>query len=182
LNANERPVRIGFVGRRTCVALVMAAAVTATSTSAASTKWTEFGATKRAWYSAHTPDPNPKLSKGCCFLPRQRDGADQFYGVQYERNGGVPRVFTFTMWFAPAISFAAAKTVARQEAPPGSRLVSSRRHSECFEMTFTSSALSRAFNSKQALMEVYVFSSPNGPFNGRTVMDIIFLSAKTAGC
>ena len=49
-------------------------------------------------------------------------------------------------------------------------------------MTFTSSVLSRAFNSEQAVMAVHLYSSPNGPFNGRTVMDISFFSVKMEGC
>jgi hypothetical protein len=129
------------------------------------------------------PDPNPKLTKGCCFLPRQRDGTDRYFGVIYQTFGGISRAFSYEMWFAAAISFTAAKNVVREEARPGSRFASSKRRGDCFTMTFKSSVLSRAFKSKSAVMEAALYSSgTSGPFNGRTVQDIIFLPASAGGC
>jgi hypothetical protein len=174
--------------RQMWVALAISAAAAAAASSSsvsASSKWTEFGATRKGWYSAHVPDPNPKLIKGCCFLPRQRDGTDRYFGVQYQDFGrGVSRVWVFEMWFAPAISFAAAKHVARSEAPPAARLVFTKRYSDCFRMTFRSSALSRAFKSKHAVMDVTLYSSATGgPFNGRSVMNMIFSPTSSfSGC
>ena len=34
---------------------------------------TAFGATRQAWAAQDVADPNPKLFRGCCFLPKQND-------------------------------------------------------------------------------------------------------------
>jgi len=164
--------------------MLLAMAFVATTATAGTTtaKWTEFGATKKAWYSAHALDPNMPPYRGCCFLPRQRDGVDRYNGVTNRAIGGVPRVVQFEMWFAPPISLAAARNIVLQEAPPGSKLVSFTRLSDCVLMAFKSSALTRAFKSgslkaSQPIMDVELQSSANGgPFKASAVRDILFLT------
>src|SRR2546422_438686 len=97
--------RAGFavLGSSASVALVAVAAYAASGA-----RWTEYGATEKAWKAAHVADPNPKLFKGCCFLPRNRDGSDRYQSVQYQRFGSVSRVVGFSMGFVPAISVASA--------------------------------------------------------------------------
>jgi hypothetical protein len=106
------------------------------SGSAGGTKWTEFGATEKAWRAPHTADPDPKLIDGCCFLTRLRNGLDRYYEVQYEKSGGVSRVFNFSMRFQPALSLAAARAVVRREAPPQSKLAFSVKRSEWVQIGY----------------------------------------------
>jgi len=176
----SRRTRFAALGSSVPVALV------ATGLAAGGASWAEYGATENAWKAAHVADPNPKLFKGCCFLPRNRDGSDRYYAVQYQRFGGVSRVFGFSMGFVPAISVARARAVVREEAPPRSTLVFSLKRKDCLLVEYKSSMLGRAFRSKRTAMLAGFYSSAAGRFNGRTVAEIIFLPAtlgdRSVGC
>jgi hypothetical protein len=167
------------------VAVIASVVVLSGAAQAGGPRWTEFGATKAAWNSAHTPDPDPKLVKGCCFLPRVRGGLDQFYEVLYDKFGGVERVYGFSMRFNPSVSYSYAQAVVAREASPASRLVFSIKKGDCAQIQYASPLLTRAFHDKSAAMTASLYSSDSGPFTGR-VTDIIFLNLpfkdRTVGC
>jgi hypothetical protein len=154
-------------------AAVCAAPVAASGSASDSKRWTEFGATERAWRSAHVLDPTD-LS-GCCFLPRVRPGFDRYSGVTFQTFGGVSRVVSFTMYFMPGISLARARAVVRREAPPDATLAFLVTRPTCLQIAYRSKALLRALRSKQAVMFAQLSSPPPDQFNGRTIGRIIFL-------
>ncbi len=132
------------MGRRIAhVALLLAvvAAIAATASAARRPILTEFGATRKVWFAHHVLDANPKLERGCCFLPRQRDGTDQYITVQY---GAGTHVDMFEMDFAPTISIAYARQVVLREAGPGAKLVYDLKPAGCEQIEYRSSLLSRA--------------------------------------
>ncbi len=102
---------------------------------------TEYGATRKAWAAHHTADPNPKLEKGCCFLPRQSDGTDRWYSVTYNGPGG--RVDSFEMSFAPAVPKALAKQILRREAPADAKLSFDVVKASCEILGYRSKRLSQ---------------------------------------
>jgi hypothetical protein len=76
---------------------------------------TAFGAARQAWAAHHVADPNPKLFRGCCFLPKQNDGQDRYYAVQYEKG----RVVSYEMDFGPRVRAPIARLLMKREVPPG---------------------------------------------------------------
>ncbi len=135
--------------------LVAPAAVTRNA-AGASDQLTEYGATRQAWLSHHQIDPNPKLLRGCCFLPRQRDGTDRYFAVLYGDGTFAPpgRVFSFEMGFNPPISAAQARRVARREAPSDARVVAHARKRTCEQILYRSTKLRRALGYSTVLVEL----------------------------
>ncbi len=79
------------------LALTGVVALSLTTVASAAVRMNGYGATRKAWAAHHVRDPNPKLIKGCCYLPRQADGRDRYYAVF--QDGG--RVYGYSMHFAP---------------------------------------------------------------------------------
>lgn len=137
---------------------------------------TGYGATRKAWAANHRADPNPKLIKGCCYLPRQKDGTDRYYAVQRDEHG---RVFTYSMHFAPRVSASFLRFLLRRdELPPDARLVRRKRKPECLILQYRSAAAKRALGS--ALVGVAIYSSETGPYTGK-VKDVIISGALVVG-
>jgi hypothetical protein len=95
-------------------------------------------------------------------------------------------VESFSVAFEPAISVAVAKAFVRREAPPGARLVFFLRKDDCIQIEYRSARLGQALKSKNAAMLAGLYSSDSGPFNGRTVSEVIFLPSpggdRSIGC
>ncbi len=84
---------------------------------------------------------NPKLVSGCCFLPKQRDGQDRYFTVQYDSG----RVFSYEMHFDPPVTAATARRlILLREAPPDARLRRDVRKSTCEQIEYRSSLLKNA--------------------------------------
>jgi hypothetical protein len=144
---------------------------------------TEYGATRQAWLSHHKIDPNPKLARGCCFLPKQRNGTDRYYAVQYGDGSFAPRgrVFDFEMSFDPPISAARAKGVARFEMPPDARVIAHARKRTCEQLLYRSATLRGALGYATVLAE-FSRTGAGGRYVG-VVGDILFLPASSlTGC
>ena len=90
------------------IALVLVGVATA------AVRMSGYGATSKAWAAHHRADPNPKLFKGCCYLPQQADGTDRYYSVQRNGKG---RVYAYSMHFAPKVSATFVSFLLRREAP-----------------------------------------------------------------
>jgi hypothetical protein len=153
------------------VALLLAvvAAIVATVSAARGSILTEFGATRKVWFAHHTADP--KYQNGCCFLPRQRDGTDQFYFVQYGKG---TRVGMFEMDFAPTVSVTYARQVVLHEAGPGARLVYDLKPAGCEQIEYRSALLSRAVGG--AMFAELSRNGGNGGAPKGHVGDILFVA------
>jgi hypothetical protein len=159
--------------------LVTIAALALAAVANASVGLTGYGATRKAWAAHHQADPNPKLMKGCCYLPRQTDGYDRYYAVDRDEKG---RVYSYSMHFAPRISASEAKFLLRRsELPPDARLVRSKRKGECLMLQYRSAAAKRALG--YATVGAALYSSAAGRYTGK-VEDIIISSLMTTsdGC
>jgi hypothetical protein len=164
------------------IALFLALAFSSAATSA-SDQLTEYGATRQTWLSHHQIDTNPKLLRGCCFLPRQRDGSDRYYAVLYGDGTFAPsgRVFSFEMSFNPPISAAQARRVARREAPPDARVVAHARRPTCEQILYRSRTLRGALGSSTVLVELSR-NGAGGRYTG-VVGNLIFSPASSIlGC
>ena len=82
------------------------------------------------------------LSYGaCCYLPRQRDGTDRYYGVGYSTG---PHIDMFEMSFVPTYPVRLARQVVKFEAGPGARLVYDLKKASCEQIEYRSTLLSQA--------------------------------------
>jgi hypothetical protein len=159
--------------------LLAIAALALTAAANAAVGLTGYGATRNAWAAHHQADPNPKLVKGCCYLPRQADGNDRYYAVDRDEKG---RVYSYSMHFAPRISASEAKFILRQsELPRDARLVRSKRKGICLILQYRSAAAKRALG--YATVGAALYSSAAGRYTGK-VEDIIIMSLLTTsdGC
>ncbi len=147
--------------------LVLPAAASGHPQSSKRNPLTAYGATRKAWNAHHVGDPNPKLSKGCCFLPRQRDGYDRYYEVMYD--GG--RVISYGMHFTPRISASSARLLMRQELPQDARLVRRVRRHTCEQLLYRSATLKSTLGSGSVGVE-FSATGAGGPYRG-TVGDMI---------
>ncbi len=126
--------------RIACIAALVAfaGAVGAAGSDAHDPMLTEFGATWAVWRAHHTPD----LRYGaCCYLPRQRDGTDRYYGVGYSTG---PHIDMFEMSFVPTYPVRLARQVVKFEAGPGARLVYDLKKASCEQIEYRSTLLSQA--------------------------------------
>jgi hypothetical protein len=99
---------------------------------------TGYGATKKAWAAHHVRDRNPKLVAGCCFLPKQRDGYDRYFTVQYDQG----RVFSYEMHFDPPITAAKARRlILLYEAPRDAHVSRDVRKATCEQIDYRSRQL-----------------------------------------
>jgi hypothetical protein len=157
--------------------LVGLLALAIVGTAAAAVRVTGFGATRKAWAAHHRADPNPKLIKGCCYLPRQADGQDRYYSVLRDHG----RVFNYSMHFAPRVSATVARSLLRTELPADARLLRSKRRAECLILEYRSAAAKRALGT--GVVGAALYSSAAGRYTGR-VADIIISEAMTTalGC
>lgn len=158
----------------TCVALALVAVATASTV-----RLTGYGATRKAWAAHHRADSNPKLDKGCCYLPKQADGQDRYYQVQRDEHG---RVYIYSMHFAPKVSARFAKALLRRhELPADARLVRSKRKAECLILQYRSAAAKRAVGS--AVVGAGLYSNVAGKYTGR-VQDVNVIVGMTTslGC
>lgn len=160
-----------------------------------------IGATKAAFAANHQADPNPKLVPGCCFLPKERGGGDHIITVSYASR----RVFSYEIDYAPNASLATADAELARELPPDAKLVYQVRKSECEMRQYKSITLSRidgplkesakqkkldallGGKEQRGLVDVGLYSSESGPYNGRSVESILIrrgynAADKTTGC
>ena len=171
---------MGAISRQVRFVLVLGiAALAVTAVASAAVHLTGYGATRTAWRAHHRPDPNPKLVKGCCYLPRQADGSPRYYAVLRDDNG---RVFNYSMHFAPKISASEAKAILRTtELPADARFVRSKRNPECLILQYRSAAAKRDVGG--ATVGAALYSSGAGPYTGRVNEIIIGLGIETTvGC
>jgi hypothetical protein len=160
--------------RKPIAAGIVALAVVGVATAAV--HLTGYAATRKAWAAHHVADPNPKLFKGCCYLPKQADGTDRYYAVNRDEKG---RVFNYGMHFAPRVSASFARFLLRRnELPSDARFVRSKRKAECLILQFRSAAAKRALGS--ATVGAALYSSEAGRYTGR-VKNIIVSEAMTTG-
>jgi|SRR5919201_1257675 hypothetical protein len=158
-------------------AVIVALSLVAVATGAA--RLTAYGATRKAWAAHHIRDPNPKLIKGCCYLPRQADGIDRYYAVQRDDRG---RVLNYSMHFSPRVSASLVRVLLRRhELPVDARLVRSKRKAGCLIIQYRSAAAKRAMGT--ATVGAAFYSSETGRYSGR-VKDVIISGAMTSatGC
>jgi hypothetical protein len=127
---------------------------------------TEFGATQAAWRAHHTPDP--RYANGCCYLPRQRDGTDRYYALDYSTG---PHIDMFEMSFVPTYSVRLARQVVKFEAGPGARLVYDLKKADCEQIEYRSTLLTRAVG---GAMSAELSRNANGYAPEGHVGDIIF--------
>jgi hypothetical protein len=139
------------------IALPSAAATLEASTQAS--RLTGFGATRQDWAAHHVADPNPKLVRGCCFLPRQKDGYDRYYDVGYDKG----RVVAYGMDFLPRVRASIARLLMKEELPPDTRVVAHAKRGTCELIEYRSPTLKKLLGSPKVGVE---FSSDqvNGPY------------------
>jgi hypothetical protein len=139
---------------------------------------TAFGATRKGWAAHHVADPNPKLLRGCCFLPKQNDGQDRYYAVQYEKG----RVVSYEMDFGPRVRAPIARLLMKREVPPDARIIARTIRQTCEQTEYRSATLKRVLGSARVGDE---FSSDEvgGPYRGivRNVIIAQYVSVKL-GC
>ena len=161
------------------LALVGIAALALAAVASAAVRLTGYGASRKAWAAHHRPDPNPKLVKGCCYLPRQADGRPRYYAVLRDDHG---RVFSYSMHFAPRISASVAKVrLRRRELPSDAQLVRSKLRVDCLILQYRSAAAKRALGG--ATVGAALYTGDTGRYTGRVKRIIIGLAMTTsAGC
>jgi hypothetical protein len=139
------------------IALPSAAATHEASKQAS--RLTGFGATRRDWAAHHVADPNPKLVRGCCFLPKQKDGYDRYYSVEYD-NG---RVVSYGMDFLPRVRASTARLLMKDELPPDAHVVARAKRGTCEQIEYRSPTLKKVLGSPKVGVE---FSSDQvgGPY------------------
>jgi hypothetical protein len=140
---------------------------------------TAYGATHRAWAAHHVADPNPRLVKGCCYLPKQSDGRDRYVALQYNTRN---RVFSFVMHFGPRVTALTAKRIVRRELPPDARLVGHARKPTCEQFEYRSRMANRAVGTPTLGIE-FLAHRAGGVYRGR-VGDAVVASyvSATFGC
>src|SRR5216684_6525383 len=79
----EAHARLIVIGVVMALLLVLPTPASGHLGSSSRAELTAYGATRSAWNAQHIADPNPRLARGCCFLPKQRDGQDRYFAVQY---------------------------------------------------------------------------------------------------
>lgn len=170
--------------RRVACGTLLAALIASPSGAAAhdstkqASRLTAFGATRQAWAAHHAADPNPKLFRGCCFLPKQNDGQDRYYAVQYERG----RVVSYEMDFGPRVRAPIARLLMKREVPPDARIIARTIRQTCEQTEYRSPTLKRVLGYARVGVE---FSSDEvgGPYRGlvRNVIIAQYVSVKL-GC
>jgi hypothetical protein len=167
---------VAIGGVAVLVALVVALPSAASS---GSVTLTGMGATRKAWFAHHAVDPNPKLSRGCCFLPRQKDGHDRYYDVMYDRS----HVFLYDMAFVPSISARVASALMAHELPSDAHLVRSKTKATCAQFDYRSAMLKRATGHPVVGIE---FSSDfvGGPYRSGVVRSVLLsnFAVTPSGC
>jgi hypothetical protein len=131
-----------------------------------------FGASRRGFAAGKAPDPNPKLIKGCCFLPRQRDGRDRYYSVLYDERG---HVYSYSMAYAPSASIAMARKIVRAELPGDASLLFDVKKSRCEIVQYRSRSVGRALRGTSVVDAALYSSTTGAQFNRRTVTEIVFV-------
>jgi hypothetical protein len=164
------------VGGAALLALVVALPTAASDRSGT---LTGIGATRKAWFAHHVVDPNPKLIRGCCFLPRQKDGHDRYYDVMYDHS----HVFLYDMAFVSSISARVARALMGHELPGDARLVRSKTKGTCAQFDYRSSMLKRATGHQVVGVE---FSSDfvGGPYRSSVVRSVLLsnFGVTSSGC
>jgi hypothetical protein len=155
--------------------LALPAAASAHSQSSAARGLTGFGATRKAWFAHHVPDPDPRLIRGCCFLPKERDGQDRYYTVKYSHG----RVFYYEMHFAPRVSRAAARRRTSREVPPDARLVARVRKATCEQLVYRSAMLKSAHLGSATVGVEFTATDGGGRYRGIVGNVILLLGAST---
>jgi opacity protein-like surface antigen len=149
--------------RRHLVLAVLAATVTATAAAAAAAPaLTGYGATRKAWYAHHKLDKSPVLLAGCCFGPRQNDGQDRYYNVQYSLN----RVMMYDMDFGPRLSAKDARRQVAKELPRDARLVAHKKRGHCEQFLYKSAAARRAVG-KAFVGAEFASDATGGSYDGK---------------
>jgi hypothetical protein len=132
---------------------------------------TGIGATKDDF--AKGKEPNTIQNEGCCFGPTQEDGSDRYYAVEYDEED---RVTTYSMSFAPTITFAEAQNVILGELPSDAKLVATINHPLCRSMHYSSALLRQVTGGTGAPLNIDVaFYSNHGdtPYSDSRISDII---------
>lgn len=132
-----------------------------------------FGASRAAFAAHKVADRSPQLPRGCCFLPRQRDGRDRYHLAMYDERG---RAHGYSLAFAPNVSVAAARRQIRRELPADARLVFAVRKSRCELLQYRSETLARVLRDGGAVDAALYSSTAEHPYDGRTVTTIILQS------
>jgi hypothetical protein len=132
-----------------------------------------YGAPRKAWAAHHRADRDPRLSAGCCFLPRQGDGQDRYYGVAYSHG----RVVFYQMHFAPRVSATAARRLMRAEFPSDSHVTVQRPTQRYEQIDYCSTTLKVATG--YGNVEVWLLFGGETPRRG--VQDVIVQAASTNG-
>lgn len=142
---------------------------------------TGFGATRSAWNSAHTADPNTKLVKGCCYGP-VIDTVDQANADTYSLAASAPNVISaITRNFAPHTTEAEALAALRQDLPPDAVQVQSKVEDGCKEFVYSSKLLAKnpQFDARFSF-GLYPPQS-NSTFSSTNVEQAIVSAASTLG-
>jgi hypothetical protein len=155
----------------TGAALALPAAAVGRAQGTNSDGLTAYGATRKAWAAHHLADRSPSLAAGCCFLPRQSDGQDRYYGVGYHLG----RVVGYQMHFAPHVSVAVAKRSIRTEFPRDAHFTA-QPATQRFEQLDYCSAMVRAATGHKHV-QVWLLFAPEGG-----VEDAIVTAPRRSGC
>lgn len=160
------------------VVVVLVALAVVTVATASVVRLTGYGATRSAWAAHHRADP--KLVKGCCYLPKQADGQDRYLGVQRDKRG---RVYIYNLHFAPRVSASTAQALLRRtEVPADAKVVRVKRSDNCLIVQYRSEAAKRAVGS--ALIGALLYSNDEGLYTGRVRHVYIYRGYRgmTLGC
>lgn len=141
---------------------MLLAVPTATSALRSGSPLTGYGATRKAWMAHHQVDPNPRLERGCCFLPRQNDGRDRYYAVLYDKH---TRVYSYEMDFGPRVGERTALFLVKRDLPRDARLVGQKRKATCKQFVYRSAALKRALGYARVGVELSA-TGLGGPYRG----------------
>ena len=117
---------------------------------------TAYGAMRKAWAAHHIPDRSPNLAAGCCFLPKQSDGQDRYYGVGYHLG----RVVFYQMHFAPHVSVSTAKRLIRAEFPRDARVTAQPATPRFDQLDYCSAMIKAATGHKD--VQVWLLFAPEG--------------------
>ena len=128
---------------------------------------TGYGATRKAWAAHHRADPNPKLIRGSCFLPKQNNGQDRYFDVMY----GQGRVISYEMAFGPRITERFARFLMRKELPPDAHIVGQKRKPTCEQIVYRSATLKRILGDAHVGVE-FSTTGAGGRYRG-VVGDVI---------
>ena len=137
---------------------------------------TGIGATRAAFKSAHTEDPDPRHAPDCCFLPKVRNSGssspiDQYGPVLFDGyaddetinfNTGTPRSL--------------AMDLVDQELPSDARLIRERKTRACDQLLYKSFDLAKQTAGIGSFVTVALFGRFDGPYDPADVESAILIT------